>query len=90
MLKPGTTRPYEVVENEIVQLVRDETGPVIAFETALVVTRLPKSRSGKILRGTMQKIADGSETKVPVTIDDPANIEEISDTFTARHITMET
>jgi propionyl-CoA synthetase len=58
--------------------VRQEIGPVAAFKTATVVDRLPKTRSGKILRGTMQKIADSETYKVPATIDDPAILEEIS------------
>jgi len=61
-----------------VQLVRNKIGPVAAFKTALVVQRLPKTRSGKILRGTMRKIADGEDWKMPATIDDPAILDEIT------------
>jgi uncharacterized protein with PhoU and TrkA domain len=61
----------------IVRLVREAIGPVASFRTALAVPRLPKTRSGKILRGTMRKIADGAEWKVPATIDDPAILQEI-------------
>jgi hypothetical protein len=62
-----------------VALVRDRIGPVAAFKTAMVtVKRLPKTRSGKILRGTMQKIADKEEWKMPATIDDPAILDEIT------------
>ena len=57
---------------------RDQIGPVAAFKLALVVDRLPKTRSGKILRGTMAKIADGEEFKMPATIDDPAILDEIA------------
>ena len=57
---------------------RDQIGPVAAFKTAKVVKRLPKTRSGKILRGTMVKIADGDEWKMPATIDDPAILDEIT------------
>ena len=89
VLKSGVTRPPEEIEAEVVKLVRDEIGPVAAFKTALVVSRLPKTRSGKILRGTMQKIADGGEWKMPATIDDPGIIEEISDTFAARNVIKE-
>ena len=89
VLKSGVGRPHEEIEKEVVQLVRDEIGPVAAFKTALVVTRLPKTRSGKILRGTMQKIADGGSWKMPATIDDPAIIEEITDTFAARNVIKE-
>jgi propionyl-CoA synthetase len=60
-------------------MVRDRIGPIAAFKIASVVQRLPKTRSGKILRGTMQKIADGKEFKVPATIDDPVILVEIGD-----------
>ena len=60
-------------------MVRDRIGPVAAFRTATVVKRLPKTRSGKILRGTMQKIADGQDYKTPATIDDPAILPEIAE-----------
>ena len=58
-------------------MVRDKVGPVAAFKTAIVVKRLPKTRSGKILRGTIRKIADQEEYKTPATIDDPAILDEI-------------
>ncbi len=61
------------------KLIRDAIGPVAAFKTAIAVERLPKTRSGKILRGTMQKIADGEPWKMPATIDDPAILEEIAE-----------
>ncbi|MNL43930.1 propionyl-CoA synthetase [compost metagenome] len=61
------------------QLVRENIGPVADFKRAVVVNRLPKTRSGKILRGTMQKIADGQEWKMPATIDDPGSLPEISE-----------
>jgi propionyl-CoA synthetase len=64
-------------------MVRDEIGPVAAFKTAIVVQRLPKTRSGKILRGTMKKIADGTEWKMPATIDDPVILEEITERLQA-------
>jgi propionyl-CoA synthetase len=62
-----------------VALVREKIGPVAAFKTAIVVQRLPKTRSGKILRGTMRKIADGEAWNMPATIDDPAILSEIGD-----------
>ena len=62
---------------EIVQLVRDRIGAVAAFKTTIVVDRLPKTRSGKVLRGTMRKIADGESYTTPATIDDPAILGEI-------------
>jgi propionyl-CoA synthetase len=58
-------------------MVRDRIGPVAAFKHATVVTRLPKTRSGKILRGTMRQIADGEEWRLPATIDDPAALDEV-------------
>jgi propionyl-CoA synthetase len=77
VLKAGVQRPHEQIVDEIVKLVREKIGPVAAFKQAIVVKRLPKTRSGKILRGTMRKIADGQEYKVPPTIDDPAILPEI-------------
>ncbi len=77
VLKDGVARPHGEIVKEVVAMVRDRIGPVAAFKTATVVARLPKTRSGKILRGTMQKIADGQDYKVPATIDDPAILTEI-------------
>lgn len=77
VLKAGVSRPHEDIVRELVQMVRDRIGAVAAFKQAVVVKRLPKTRSGKILRGTMKKIADGAEYKVPATIDDPAILSEI-------------
>ncbi len=76
-LKSGVTTPHEQVVNEVVRMVRDRIGPVAAFKSACVIDRLPKTRSGKILRATMAKIADGEEFKLPATIDDPAVLDEI-------------
>jgi propionyl-CoA synthetase len=78
-LKAGVTRPHEDIVKEVVQLVRDQIGPVADFKRALVVERLPKTRSGKILRGTMQKIADSADYKMPATIDDPGILPEIAE-----------
>jgi propionyl-CoA synthetase len=77
VLKAGVSRARGEVAAEAVQLVRDRIGPVAAFKTAVVVDRLPKTRSGKILRGTMRRIADGHEFTTPATIDDPAILTEI-------------
>jgi propionyl-CoA synthetase len=77
VLKAGVDRPDEAIEAEAVRLVRERIGPVAAFKTAIVVERLPKTRSGKILRGTMRRIADGEEYRMPATIDDPAILEEM-------------
>ncbi|TVP99661.1 MAG: propionyl-CoA synthetase [Roseinatronobacter sp.] len=76
-LNSGTERPNSEIVAECVRLVRDQIGPVAAFKLAVVVDRLPKTRSGKILRATMVSIADGKPFKMPATIDDPAILEEI-------------
>ncbi len=77
-LNKGTNRPHGTVVKECVKLVRDQIGPVAAFKIACVVDRLPKTRSGKILRGTMAKIADGESYRPPATIDDPGILDEIA------------
>ncbi|SDC39931.1 propionate-CoA ligase PrpE [Ruegeria marina] len=76
-LNKGCNRDHADVVKEVVRLVRDKIGPVAAFKLAVVVDRLPKTRSGKILRGTMVSIADGKDYKMPATIDDPAILDEI-------------
>ena len=78
VLKAGVAREPQAIEQEIVALVRNTIGPVAAFKIVLVVERLPKTRSGKILRGTMKKIADGDPWNLPATIDDPAILDEIA------------
>ena len=82
VLKSGVNRPPEQITAEAVQMVRDRIGPVAFFKQALVVPRLPKTRSGKILRGTMQKIADGQPWKMPATIDDPGALDDIKGSLT--------
>jgi propionyl-CoA synthetase len=77
VLKSGVTRSPMDIEKELIALVRDKIGPVAAFKIAITVARLPKTRSGKILRGTMKKIADGDAWTMPATIDDPAILDEI-------------
>lgn len=77
VLKSGVSRSPIEIEQEIVKLVRDKIGPVAAFKIAITVNRLPKTRSGKILRGTMKKIADHDPWTMPATIDDPAIMDEI-------------
>jgi propionyl-CoA synthetase len=77
VLKAGVRRPLAEIEEEVVQLVRDQIGPVAAFRLAITVARLPKTRSGKILRGTMKRIADAEPWTMPATIDDPAILDEI-------------
>lgn len=78
-LTNGVNRPHDEIVGECVQRVRDQIGPVAAFKTAVVVERLPKTRSGKILRATVVKIADNQEFKMPATIDDPAILDEIKE-----------
>ena len=77
VLKSGVNRPPAEIEAECVGLVREKIGPVAAFKIAIAVARLPKTRSGKILRGTMKKIADGEAWTMPATIDDPVILDEI-------------
>ena len=86
VLKAGERRAPDVIEKELVGLVRDRIGPVAAFKLAVTVNRLPKTRSGKILRGTMKKIADHDEWSVPATIDDAGVLEEIEGVLKARGI----
>jgi len=78
-LTKGVNRDHAEIVQECVKMVRDQIGPVAAFKLAVVVDRLPKTRSGKILRAIMVKIADGAEYKMPATIDDPAILDEIKD-----------
>jgi propionyl-CoA synthetase len=79
VLKAGVTKAEDAITKEVIQMVRDRIGPVAAFKTATVVKRLPKTRSGKILRGTIQKIADNQAYNVPATIDDPAILGEMEE-----------
>ena len=83
VLKAGVNRPEQEIIKEVIQMVRDRIGPVASFKTATVVKRLPKTRSGKILRGTIQKIADNQEWKMPATIDDPVILDEITESLNA-------
>ena len=85
-LKAGVKKDNETITKECVQMVRERVGPVAAFKTAIVVKRLPKTRSGKILRGTIRKIADKEEYKMPATIDDPAILTEIKDDLIKNNI----
>jgi propionyl-CoA synthetase len=81
VLKAGVTRDADTIQKELVALVREKIGPVAAFKDALVVPRLPKTRSGKILRATMRKIANGETPAIPATIEDPAVLEQITEAF---------
>jgi propionyl-CoA synthetase len=86
VLKSGVAKPPTEVEKECVALVRDRIGPVAAFKLAVAVGRLPKTRSGKILRGTMKKIADREPWSMPATIDDPAILDEIKQAMGAKGV----
>jgi propionyl-CoA synthetase len=77
VLKAGRRKGAKELEAELVKMVRERIGPIASFREALLVQRLPKTRSGKILRGTIKKIADGTPYTVPATIDDPAILDEI-------------
>ena len=77
VLNANVDRDHHEIIAEVVKMVRERIGPVATFKTAVVVARLPKTRSGKILRGTMAKIADSEEYHMPATIDDPAILDEI-------------
>ena len=79
VLNAGVTRDNDDIVKEVIQMVRDRIGPVASFKTATVVKRLPKTRSGKILRGTIQKIADNKEWNMPATIDDPVILDEMEE-----------
>ena len=79
VLNAGVSRTPEEIEKEVIQMVRDRIGPVASFKVATTVKRLPKTRSGKILRGTMRKIADNETFKLPATIDDPTILKEIEE-----------
>jgi propionyl-CoA synthetase len=84
VLNKGANRDKTEMEKEIIALVREKIGPVAAFKLVVEVPRLPKTRSGKILRGTMQKIIDREEWKMPATIDDPAILDEITEAVKTR------
>jgi len=78
VLKSGVTREHRLIVSELIALVRERIGPVASFKQSVVVKRLPKTRSGKIVRGTIKKIAEGQPYNVPATIDDPTTLDEIS------------
>jgi propionyl-CoA synthetase len=84
VLKAGVDRPASEIEQECVALVRERIGPVAAFKLAITVARLPKTRSGKILRGTIKKIADGEAWAMPATIEDPKVLDEIGEALKGR------
>jgi propionyl-CoA synthetase len=82
VLKTGAEREEEELQGELVKMIREEIGAIACFKQAVIVKQLPKTRSGKILRGTMRKIADGKEYSVPSTIDDPATLGAIEEALT--------
>jgi propionyl-CoA synthetase len=86
VLKAGVNRPPAEIEGECVALVREKIGPVASFRLAIIVNRLPKTRSGKILRGTIKKIADKDPWTMPATIDDPAILDEIGSAMKAKGV----
>jgi propionyl-CoA synthetase len=79
VLKAGVARPAADIERELVQLIRDRIGPIAALKTACIVPRLPKTRSGKILRASIRRLADGQDPNPPPTIDDPQALDEVRD-----------
>jgi propionyl-CoA synthetase len=83
VLKTGVERPPDVISAELIRMIREQIGPVASFKIAVMVKRLPKTRSGKIVRGTIKKIADGLEYRIPPTIDDPIILEEITEDLAA-------
>ena len=85
-LKAGVEQDNEIISKECVKMVRDKIGPVAAFKLAIVVKRLPKTRSGKVLRGTVRKIADKEDYKMPATIDDPKILDEIKEELVKNNI----
>jgi propionyl-CoA synthetase len=86
VLKAGVDKDNETISKECIKMVRDKIGPVAAFKVAIVVKRLPKTRSGKILRGTIRKIADNVDYKMPATIDDPKILDEIKQSLKENNI----
>ena len=79
VLKTGVEKDNETISKECIKMVRDTIGPVAAFKVVIVIKRLPKTRSGKILRGTIRKMADNEDYKMPATIDDPEILSEIKE-----------
>ena len=86
VLKSGVDKNNDTISKECIQMVRNQIGPVAAFKVVIVIKRLPKTRSGKILRGTIRKIADNEEYKVPPTIDDPVILNEIKEDLIKHNI----
>jgi propionyl-CoA synthetase len=89
VLKNNVSRETEDIAGEVAAMVRNEIGPVAAFKTVMVVPKLPKTRSGKILRGTMQKIADDLPWTMPATIEDPGTLDVIRETLRSHGFAQE-
>jgi propionyl-CoA synthetase len=81
VLKAGVQRDSKTITRELVEMIRDQIGAIASFKQAAIVKRLPKTRSGKILRGIMRKIADGEQYRIPSTIDDPLILQEIGESL---------
>jgi propionyl-CoA synthetase len=81
VLKSGVTHDREEIMRDLIRMVRERIGPIASFKVVVVVKRLPKTRSGKILRGTIKKIADGVDYRIPATIDDPTTLDEIKESL---------
>ena len=86
IINDGVQRDPKELQAELVTRVRDAIGPVVAFKTAIEVKRLPKTRSGKVLRGTIQKIGDGADWKMPAAIDAPETLAEIQEALVRKGI----
>ncbi|OKY74201.1 MAG: propionyl-CoA synthetase [Desulfobulbaceae bacterium DB1] len=84
ILKAGVNRDFEEVKKELTLMVRDQIGPIACYKESMLANRLPKTRSGKILRGTMRAIANGKQYRMPSTIDDPTILNEITDLLTSK------
>ena len=86
VLKTGVDKDNDTISKECIKMVREKIGPVAAFKVVIVIKRLPKTRSGKILRGTIRKIADKEDYKMPATIDDPLILTEIKEDLIKNNI----
>ena len=86
VLKSGVEKDHKSISSECLKMVRDKIGPVAAFKVVIIIKRLPKTRSGKILRGIIRKIADKEDYKMPATIDDPAILTEIKEDLIKNNI----
>jgi propionyl-CoA synthetase len=81
VLKAGVEQNLEELQTDLIKMVRNQIGPIACYKETSIVTRLPKTRSGKILRGTMRAISNGKEWRMPSTIDDPTSLDEITESL---------